>query len=52
MNVLRGYLRTLGQYLRSPKGKHDFFDDLRALAIVLGTGAGAAVLLWYVLEKL
>ena len=32
-----GYVRTLKNYFRTPKGRHDFFDYARAVAIILFT---------------
>ena len=34
---LRGYLRTLKNYLQTPKARHDFKEYARALAIILLT---------------
>ncbi len=31
MRILKGYWRTICQYLETPKGRYDFWDDLRAM---------------------
>ena len=35
--MLGGYLRTIINYLKTPKGKHDFFDYLQAFALIILT---------------
>ncbi len=35
--MLFGYLRTLRNYLKTPKGRHDTFDYLKALMLVVLT---------------
>lgn len=35
MKLLLAYLKTLYQYLQTPKGKYDFFEDLRAIFIIV-----------------
>ena len=37
MKLFRGCLRTLTNYLRTPKGRHDSCDYLRALVIIFIT---------------
>ena len=37
MKKFFGYVRTLRNYLHSPKGSHDFKDYARALVIILLT---------------
>ena len=37
--MIRGYLRTLKNYLRTPKARHDLKDYARALATILITTA-------------
>lgn len=32
---MKAYLVALWRYWQTPKGRHDLFDDLRALAIML-----------------
>lgn len=32
-----GYIRAAKNYLQTKKGRHDFFDDLRALLIIFLT---------------
>ena len=49
MRAFWGYLRTLRQYLATPKGSHDFRDDCRALCIILLTMAILWALLNYIL---
>lgn len=40
MNDFLGYMRTLGQYLSDPKGRHDTLDFLWAgLIVALVSGA-------------
>lgn len=46
MDLLRGYLRTIRQYLSTAKGKHDFWDDIRAVGGIVLT----VVLLWLVVR--
>ena len=48
MTVVRGYLRTIRQYLATPKGAHDSRDYAKAAALILLTMAAAAelLLLW------
>jgi len=41
MKIFLGYARTLKNYLRTPKGRHDFFDYLRAGIIILATATVA-----------
>ncbi|MBQ9478769.1 MAG: hypothetical protein IJU71_04365 [Selenomonadaceae bacterium] len=36
---MRGYIRTLINYLKTPKGRHDAIDYARALAIIASTAA-------------
>ena len=35
--MIRGYLRTLKNYLRTPKARHDLKDYARALVMILLT---------------
>ena len=37
MKKIRGYVRTLKNYFRTPKARHDFKDYARAVAIILFT---------------
>lgn len=37
--MIRGYLRTLKNYLRTAKARHDFKDYARASAVILLTTA-------------
>ena len=48
MKVFMGYLRTIYQYLQTPKGKHDVLDYLRAFGIILLT----IVLVFYIVSSL
>lgn len=41
MKLLTGYWRTLGQYWRDPKGRHDIIDYGRAAVFLLLTILGA-----------
>lgn len=42
---LRGYVRTLRNYFRTPKARHDFKDYARALAIIFLTALFIAFLI-------
>ena len=46
MTKFSGYLRTIRQYLATPKGRHDVCDYARAAAMLLLTMAGGVELLW------
>ena len=35
--MLNGYLKTIINYLNTPKGKHDFFDYLKAFVLIVLT---------------
>jgi hypothetical protein len=37
MQKLWGYIQTLYQYMQTPKGHHDFWDDIRAFLIIVLT---------------
>ncbi|MBR4384450.1 MAG: hypothetical protein IKP64_12945 [Selenomonadaceae bacterium] len=37
IKILRGYFRTLKNYFRTPKARHDFKDYARAVAIIFLT---------------
>ena len=37
MKLLFGYVRTLKNYLRTPKARHDFKDFARAVLMILFT---------------
>lgn len=37
--MIRGYLRTLKNYLRTPKARHDLKDYARAVAMIFATTA-------------
>ena len=43
---MTGYLRTLRNYLRTAKGRHDFFDYLRAALIILAASLIVGVVIW------
>lgn len=45
-----GYLRTLRQYLKTPKGAFDARDYLRAMLLMLLSIAAAVCLLNWILE--
>lgn len=34
MNKIAGYIKTIRQYLKTPKGRHDFWDYLKAAIII------------------
>lgn len=46
MEMLRGYWRTLRQYLATPKGAHDSRDYAKALLLILLTIAVIYLLLY------
>ena len=46
MNRLAGYLRTLRQYLATPKGRHDSHDYAQAALLIVLT----ILLVWLVLS--
>lgn len=48
MHRFFGYLRTLQQYLATPKGQHDFWDDMRAGGLILLT----ILLVWLLINYL
>ncbi len=35
MSKIAGYIKTLKQYMQTPKGRHDFIDYTRALFIII-----------------
>ena len=35
--MIAGYLRTIRNYLKTPKGKHDTLDYLKAFALIVLT---------------
>ncbi len=37
MTKFFAYIRTIKQYLQTPKGNHDFWDYLKATCIILAT---------------
>ncbi|WP_173664043.1 hypothetical protein [Selenomonas sp. ND2010] len=37
MNCLKGYIRTIRQYLATPKGSHDAKDYGRAIVLIVVT---------------
>lgn len=45
-----GYLRTLRQYLKTPKGAFDARDYLRAVLLMLLSMTAAACLMSWILE--
>ena len=51
MREIRAWICTLYRYLRTPKGKHDFFDYLRAAGWIVLTAFAAGFLLHAALES-
>ncbi|MGL6015341.1 MAG: hypothetical protein ACRCZU_04495 [Selenomonadaceae bacterium] len=49
MRIIWGYLRSIFQYIQTPKGRHDFLDDLRALLIIALTIVIVLVVLKFIL---
>lgn len=45
IDLLKGYGKTLGQYLKTAKGRHDVFDYGRAIGIIILVCAGLIILL-------
>ena len=35
--LMRNYLKTIKEYLNTPKGKHDFIDYLKAIILIILT---------------
>ena len=44
MRLISGYMRTAGQYLATPKGRHDAFDYARGAGIIAISMAAAYAL--------
>ncbi|MBR6268898.1 MAG: hypothetical protein IKR28_11300 [Selenomonadaceae bacterium] len=44
---LRGYWKTLCQYLQDPKGRHDAIEAVEALLLIGTTSAVMIALVWY-----
>ncbi len=44
---LRGYWRTLCQYLKDPKGRHDTIEAVEVLLLISMTSAAAIAFVWY-----
>lgn len=47
MKVFFAYWRTVRQYLATEKGNHDFWDHLRALALIVLSMAVAVALVHF-----
>ena len=45
MKIVIGYVRTIKNYLRTDKGRHDFIDYIRAL-IIIGAVMAMVRVLW------
>lgn len=46
MSSFKGYWSALRQYLATPKGHHDFFDDLNAVGWI----AAVVIAVWLLLR--
>ena len=44
LKVMQRYIRTLINYWRTPKGRHDLIDYAKAIAIILSTTAVIALI--------
>ena len=44
--MIRAYLRTLKNYLRTSKAQHDIKDYARAIAMILVTTAIITLIIW------
>lgn len=47
MDKICGYIKTMIQYLHTPKGKFDFFEDIKAIVIIAATIAFVFAVLEY-----
>lgn len=44
---LRGYWKTLCQYLNDPKGRHDTIEAIEVLLLIGASSAVLMALVWY-----
>lgn len=47
---LQGYFYAIRNYIRTPKGRHDFIDYARAVVIITGVIAATGILLKWLIS--